>query len=256
MHNWQNYIFRHDPKACGKSHSTIEHSFREWGIVPTHSKTEPSNMNTTPIIRVSLTFASRATDNALITFARTVLADLYAAPGFTNIPVSAAVLEAAIDAFAIAKAAQINGGKAATAEKNIRREELCTLLRELAFYVQVTSNNNLAMLLSTGFDSVSNNRARSPLTKPTILRINPGMTGQARVTLSTERTSRGSEVIVAEVGEDGAPGPFRPPVFSTSSRNIVIPNLLPGKLYAFQARNMGGTTSNSDWSDQVVQRAA
>ncbi len=67
---------------------------------------------------------------------------------------------------------------------------------------------------------------------------------------------RGTEVRVAEIGEGGVPGPFRPVVFSTSSRNIVVGDLLPGKLYAFRGRNLGGSTAYSDWSDQIVQRAA
>ena len=195
-------------------------------------------------------------DDTLITFSRSVHTQLYGAGGFTNIPVTAAILEAAINAFADAKAAQVNGGKAATAEKNNRRETLVVLLKQLAFYVQVASNNDLAMLLSTGFQAVSNNRARVPLAKPSVLRVVTGMTGEALVTLSTEPASRGCEVRVAEVDVSGAPGPFRPVIASTSSRNVPVLELVPGKLYAYQGRSFGGATTFSDWSDVLVQRAA
>lgn len=208
-----------------------------------------------PIIRVSLGFGS-IPDNTLITFARNVHALLYAVGEFTTIPVTAADLLAAIDAFATAKAAQPSGGKAATADKNNQRDGLIVLLKQLALYVQVASADNLALLLSSGFEAVSLNRTRYPLSKPVILRVVTGMSGEALVTISTESIARGCEIRVAEITAEGAPGVFRPVVFSTSSRNIPIETLTPGKLYAFQGRTMGGSTTYSDWSDQIVQRAA
>jgi hypothetical protein len=195
-------------------------------------------------------------DDPLITFARGVLTLLYGAAGFTNIPVTAVILEGGIDGFATSKAAQSSGGKAATAEKNNKRADLVKQLKELAFYVQVTSDNNLAMLLSTGFEAVSNNRAQSPLSKPSVLRVVAGMSGAALVTLSSDKDSRGSEVRVAELDENGTPGPYRAVVSSTSSRNILIMDLVAGHLYAYQGRNFGGATTFSEWSDVLVQRAA
>ena len=130
------------------------------------------------------------------------------------------------------------------------------MLKELALYVQVASANNLAQLLATGFDAVSLNRTQYPLSKPAILRVMSGMSGEALVTLSTETIARGCEIRVAEIGADGAPGSFRPAVFSTSSRNIAIEALTPGKLFAYQGRTVGGSTTYSDWSDQIVHRAA
>ena len=206
-------------------------------------------------IRASLAF-SNMTDNTLITFARNIHTLLYAVPAFSGAPVTAPVLLAAIDDFAAAKAAQASGGKAATAEKNNKRDDLTAPLRKLANFVQETSDNDLAVLLTSGFDAMSTNRTRYSLSKPAILRIVAGMTGEALVTLTTESISRGCQVRVAEIGPDGAPGEFREPVFSTSSRNISVLELIPGKLFAFQGRTMGGTTTYSDWSDLTVQRAA
>lgn len=210
----------------------------------------------TQTVRASLGF-TKTPDNSLITFARNVRTLLYAAgSAFTDIPVASPVLVASIEAFAEAKAAQPSGGKAATAEKDNRRVELLDLLKELALYVQVASKNDLAVLLTSGFDSVSQNRAPYPLSKPAILRIVAGMTGEAQVTISTESISRGCEIRVAEIGEDGAPAEFRSLPFSTTSRNIPVTELVPGRLYAYQGRNVGGSTTYSDWSDQVIQRAA
>ncbi len=56
--------------------------------------------------------------------------------------------------------------------------------------------------------------------------------------------------------DEGKPGEFMPVAFSTSSRSIAVPNLIPGRLYLYEGRTLGGTTSYSDWSDPSVQRAA
>jgi len=210
----------------------------------------------TRIERVSLDFGNGMPDDTLITFSRSVHRQLYGASGFTSIPVTAANLEVAINAFADAKAAQVNSGKAATADQNNSRETLVALLKQLAFYVQVASDNDLAMLLSIGFQAVGNNHARVPLSKPAVLRVVTGMTGEALVTLSTEQAACGCKVRVAEVDASGAPGLFRLVIASTSSRNVPVQELVPGKLYAYQGRSFGGATTFSDWSDLLVQRAA
>lgn len=210
----------------------------------------------TPTIRVSLAFGNSMPDDALITFSRSVHSLLYGAAGFTTVPVTATVLEAATDAFSNAKAAQTNGGKAATAEKNNKREELVKMLKQLAYYVQITSDDDLAMVLSTGFEPVSTNRAQSPLAKPSIDRLVPGMQGTMLATVTREKAARGCEIRVAQVGSDGAPGEFRAPFFSGTTRNVKVENLVPGALFALQARAMGGSTGSSDWSDVIIQRAA
>jgi hypothetical protein len=205
-------------------------------------------------IRVSLAFANKSDDN-IIVFAGTVLDKLYSIASFPTPPVPAASLEAAIDAFQAAKWSQVNGGKMATATKNALRTDLTGKLRALALYVQFTSANDLAMLLSSGFETTNMNRTRYPLAKPTILRIANSVSGQSVVTLSSEPVARGSEVRLAEAAEDGTLGEFRPAVFNTNSRKNTLGDLIPGKLYAYQGRLMGGSMMHSEWSDLVIQRA-
>jgi hypothetical protein len=208
-----------------------------------------------PTIRVSLGFGNLP-DNTLITFARNVHAQLYSNPEpFPDLPVTAPVLLEKIEVFATAKAAQASGGKAATADKNNKRDDLLVSLKKLALYVQDAADNDLALLLSTGFEAVSTNRATYPLSKPFIIRIVARMTGEMLLTLSTQSISRGCEIRVAEVDAEGTQGPFRPLQFSTTSRNIVIGDLTPGSLYIYQGRNVGGSTLYSDWSDLITQRA-
>ena len=206
-------------------------------------------------LRVSLSFASGSDGNLEVT-ATTVFTNVYLNPAFQTVPVTAAVLEAAITAYTNARAAQSQGGTMATAVKNNRRTELVALLQQVAFYVQVQSDNDMAALLSSGFEAVSTNRTRSQLAKPSLKRIKNGLSGQALVTITADSNSRCFEIIVAEVDDTGAPGPYREPVIHTGSVNIPVANLVPGKLYAYQGRAIGGLTGFSDWSDVLVQRAA
>lgn len=206
-------------------------------------------------IRVSLSF-SNGSDDALENTARAVDAHIYQSGSFTAIPVQQAVLETAISTFADARAAQKQGGTVATAVKNNRRAELIALLQQLAFFVQVASNNDLAALLSSGFEPVSTNRTQAQLDTPTVTRISNGLTGQSLATLTPIANSRCLELQVAEIGEDGAPGEFVSVGLFTNSRNIPVNDRIPGKLYAFQGRAIGGLTGYSDWSDVVTHRAA
>lgn len=211
-------------------------------------------MNTIGKYRVSLAFG-RLPDDSLITFAHTVREQLYAQAVFSAPPVTAVELEALTAAFANAKAAQPLGGKIATAHKNQHREILVDALKKLAYYVQVACDNDLALLLSSGFDSMSMNRGRAQLPRPSITRIANGLSGSSLVTTTANSNARSHEVIVAEILPDNTLGPFRPSIVSTSSRNILVPNLEPGKLYAYRSRAVGGSTGFSDWSDTIVQRA-
>jgi hypothetical protein len=204
-------------------------------------------------IRISLGFGNLP-DGDLIVFANKVHADLYSHSVFSGAPVTAADLQAGITAFNTAKVAQANGGKLATAEKNQRREELIAMLEDLAYFVQISSDNDLAILLSSGFLAINNNRTPAALTKAVVERITQNHTGVALVTAKAERNGKTYEVQSAEVDENGTPGPYSPSVMSTSSRKIPVEGLTPGKLYVFRVRVFGGKSEMSDWSDPVTQR--
>jgi hypothetical protein len=120
--------------------------------------------------------------------------------------------------------------------------------------VDKQSGNNLSTLLSSGFEAASTNRTRTELATPTIQRITPGSTGEARLTVTAIRNAKTYEVQVAVLGPDNTPGTFVTVAIVTSSRNIPAGNLIPGTVYLFQVRAIGGLTGASDWSDAVMQR--
>ena len=205
------------------------------------------------IVKVSFRFREMS-DAVLEDFANSVHTHLYAQSAYANPPVTAADLQAGITAFSNAKTAQANGGKLATAEKNQRRADLLELLEKLALFVQIQSNNDLPTLLSSGFEAVKREPSPSTVTKPTILRITQNHPGVALVTAKAERNAYVYEVQAAEVDENGALGPYGPVVSRTSSRNIPVADLTPGKMYVFRVRVISIRGEASAWSDSLSQR--
>ena len=201
-----------------------------------------------PQLRVLLGFTN-APDHNVEETTLAVLDNLYGNTAFPTPPVVNADLTATLDAFTTAIAAQAQGGTAATAEKNNVRDALVGLLRQLAGYVQETSGNNLATLLSSGFDAVSTNRASVPLSPPTILDLANGNTGQLLVKVTPVKNAKAYEVRFAAVPACGAPGPWQSGGLFTNSRSMPLNGLTPGTIYTVQVRAIGGSTGYSDWSD-------
>ena len=171
-------------------------------------------------------------------------------PGLLNPIITLPVLTAKQIAFATAVANAANGGKEATAIKNEKRDELLTALRQEAAYVQSVAGEDLVLLLSSGFEAMSTNRAQVQLEKPVIDLIDNPMSTQLGLRLQPVYTAAAYEVRI-RYGTNGweAVGVF------TQARSIIIPGRTPGTVYDVQARAVGGTTGYSDWSDPVSHMA-
>ena len=206
-----------------------------------------------PQLRVLLGFAA-ASDHSLEETAQAVVENLYGNAVYPSPPVTEAALQAALTAFSESIAAAGQGGPMETADKNNKRDILIGLLRLLAAHVQGKHNNNLADLLSSGFEAVSTNNAPSPLEKPQIKEILNGNSGQQILRVKRIKNAKAWEVRHALIGANGAPGPWLDGGLFTSSRSMKVDNLTPGDLYQFQVRAVGGSTGYSDWSDAVSHR--
>ena len=201
-------------------------------------------------LRVYLGFTN-APDHTLEETTGGILDNLYGNPAFPTPPVTQPALQAGLAAFTAAIAAQAQGGTAATAAKSNQRAALVDLLRQLAGYVQEKSGNNLATLLSSGFDAVSTNRASVPLPRPAILSLDNGNSGQLLVKVTPIANAKCYEVRHAAVAAGGAPGPWQSGGLFTNSRSMPLNGLTPGTNYTVQVRAIGGSTGYSDWSDPV-----
>ena len=202
-----------------------------------------------PTYRTSLAF-TRLSDAPLNSFAGTVITKMTGNPAFPTPVVSMTALTDARALFADAITAAMQGGKQLTAAKNLAREGLIGLLRQEAAYVQSVAGDDLATLLSSGFEAASTNRTQVMLAKPVVLRVDNPQSTKLGVTVQPVPTARAYELRLSY----GASGWQAVGVF-TYSRPILIENLTPGTTYTMQARAIGGSTGYSDWSDPVSHMA-
>jgi hypothetical protein len=196
------------------------------------------------IYHINLGFAQLA-DAELDEFCASIVAGLTGNAAFPAPAVSLADLSAAQAAFEDAMAAMAQGGTQATATKNNARAALVALLRQEANYVQLTGNNDLPTLLSSGFAVNSTSKTQTPLDTPAIVGLDNGMSTQLLARVLGVDNARAYE---AQVKNGGG---WTPAGIFTSSRRMVIANLTPGNVYSVQVRAVGGSTGYSDWSDPV-----
>jgi hypothetical protein len=123
--------------------------------------------------------------------------------------------------------------------------------RVFSAYVQQNCGNNLATLLTSGFEAVTTSRAQAELDVPDIVSIDNGDTGQLLVRVKAVANARCYEVQYAARGAGGAPGPWQGGGLFTNSRSMPLNGLTPGTNYSIQVRAVGGATGYSDWSDPV-----
>jgi hypothetical protein len=199
--------------------------------------------------RVLYSFA-RLADALLIAFVANVILKMTGNVGFQNPRVDMPAMRTALETFSNAVTAALAGGRQLTAAKNQAREALLTLLRQEGSYVQSVAGEDLALLLSSGFEASSKNRTQIPLAQPVIERIDNPQSTMLAVTVSLLLTARAYEVRIKNGANDWTTvGVF------TYSRSILVTNLTPGTVYTVQVRGIGGSLGYSDWSDPVTHMA-
>jgi hypothetical protein len=178
-------------------------------------------------LRVLLTF-THGDDHLVEQLGGSVIANLFGNKFFLTPPVDQATVQSALTDFTTAVAASAQGGIHLTASKNKKRHILVGLLRQLALYVQANCNDDLAVLVSSGFQAGSTSRARSPLPKPAIASVDQGNSTQLLVTAKAIRNVRTWDLEYAPVGAGGTLGQVQTLAGFTSSRSIPINGLTVG----------------------------
>lgn len=194
-------------------------------------------------LRVALAFA-RLPDAEMDNFADGVINGITGNAAYPSPPVTMGNLQTARNDFVARLAAAKSGGPADTAAKNNSRQSLVGLLRQLAGYVQLNCNNDLATLLSSGFQVMSTNRSPSPLEQPQSLVVKNGLSGQLIASVDRIKNTR-----LYEGRTKVSDGDWLPSVFTGDSQHITFDGLTPGTIYTVQVRALGGSTGQSDWSD-------
>ena len=192
--------------------------------------------------KVSLGFA-KLPDTELDNFAQSVIDAMTGNATYPTPPVTLANLQTAKNDFTAKVAAAQAGGPADTAAKNNSRQTLLGMLRQEATYVQMTCNNDPALLLGSGFEAQSTNRASVPLEQPQSLVLKNGISGQLVASVNPVKNTSMYE------GRIKLDADWLSSVFSGDSQHIIFDGLTPGKNYTAQVRALGGSTGQSDWSD-------
>lgn len=192
--------------------------------------------------KVSLGFA-KLPDTELDNFAQSVIDAMTGNATYPTPPVTLANLQTAKDNFTAKIAAAQIGGPADTAAKNNSRQTLLGMLRQEATYVQMSCNNDPALLLGSGFEAQSTNRASVPLEQPVSLALKNGMSGQLIGSVDPVKNTNMYE------GRIKLDADWLSSVFTGDSQHIIFDGLTAGKNYTAQVRALGGSTGQSDWSD-------
>src|SRR5262245_61531013 len=100
------------------------------------------------MIRVLLDL-TRMTAAVFLARANAVYAGLNLNPAYPNPPIPLPVLRTAIDDYAAAITAALDGGAKAIAQRNALGETLYRMLRKLAHYVEANCGDDLPTLLSS-----------------------------------------------------------------------------------------------------------
>ena len=201
-------------------------------------------------LRVLLGFTN-APDHQLEETAGAVIKGLTGNAAYPTPPVQLPAVQTALTNFSTAIAGQAQGGPAATADKNSKRDLLIGLLRQLAGYVQTNCKNDLATLLTSGFEAVTSSHTQTALGKPVIQTVDNGNTGQLLVKVKPIANAKCYEVRYAAVPAGQAPGAWQSGGLFTNSRSMPVNSLTAGTNYTLQVRAVGGSTGYSDWSDPV-----
>jgi hypothetical protein len=201
-----------------------------------------------PKLKVALGY-NKYPDAVVSEITTAIITEMTGNPAFPNPTIPLTDVASLQTTFSNDMAAAANGGTQLTAKKNQSRAALLNALDANAMYVQAIARFDLAMLLSSGYQAVSTNRAQTQLDIPAIVSIGNEMTGQFAVSLQPVNNARAYEVQY----KNGAG--WLPAGTFTQARKIVVPNLTPGTTYSVQARAVGGSTGYSDWSDPVSHMA-
>jgi Fibronectin type III domain len=195
---------------------------------------------------------SRVLDLDVLARGQAVLTGLSGNPAYEHPPVDLAVLKAALDSYSAAIAEALDGSKRAIADRNKRRQEVITMLRLLARYVETACKNDVAIFASSGFEAVSRSRTPyQPLAQPTIDYIDQGNSGQLLVAITPVKNARSYDLRCAALS-GGTPGQWTTISVTSSRPAIPVNGLTPGTIYAFQVRALG-KSGHTDWSDSSTR---
>ena len=169
-----------------------------------------------------------------------------------NFPIPLMELDALMAANTTYQASLINlknGTKEDTVIKNQNRRVLEKALKNLGLYVQIKSNGNEAIILSSGFDVAGKREPVGKLPKPEGFGVKVGVAKGTVVVYCIAITyANFYEVEYAEVQADGTRNWIK---LTTTKHKLEITGLTSGKQYVFRMAG-GGSNPIRMWSDEIA----
>lgn len=137
------------------------------------------------------------------------------------------------------------GGSLATARKNGQRAVVIDSLNKNASYVDINCNDDMTILLSSGYEAVSTNRTQTVLNAPVVLEVDNTMHGALKPRVKVDPNTKS---LLGRIKEANGTE-FGPTISFKNSRSILFNGLSKGITYVFQLCAVGGSTGQSNWSD-------
>ena len=149
---------------------------------------------------------------------------------FPNLPVTPADLKTQVDSLSALIAEAADGSRKVIAQKNKQREAVIKMLRLEGRYVEVTSNGDMAIFMSSGFQPASNTKAAAqPLPAPAIKKVDHGPnTGQLSVQIKSLPKALNYEVRYGAAAAGTAPATWITQLVTAVRPAPVISGLTPG----------------------------
>ena len=195
---------------------------------------------------ISLGFTKLA-DGNLVTKTGQIIASMTGNANYTKPAPTLAVVQTTATTFSTALTAASDGGKTKTADKNAARSELLGLLQNLALYVQQTCNEDLAVLLSSGFDAQKEPHPAGVLPAPQNVTLTQSM-------LSGQLDFRGGAVVNASAYEGQMTADLNKDAWATvgvfTASRFSLDDVKPGTTYWARERAIGSAGPGA-WSDAV-----
>ena len=202
------------------------------------------------IVKISLAFA-RLPAGDLILFANHVHDSMTGNSSFPSPTPALTVLASKVAAFEDAATAAQGGGTALTAAKNEAQEALVSVLRSLAYYVQEECDNNLSMLLSSGYEAVKPRTPAGVLPAPQSVTLTKGTLGGSLNLRGAALTNAGGYEGQMTMNLSG------PTVWETiglfTAPRMTLEDLTPGAVYWARLRGIGSEGPGA-WSEPVSAR--
>ena len=202
-----------------------------------------------PLIRTSRSY-SRLPDLDVSAFTGGVIVGLTGNEDLADPPVKPTALATLKKTFDDAIIAASERGTLATAQKEAARAALISALNKNASYVDINCDEDLTILLSSGYGAVNTNRTQTVLNPPQVTHAEYGQAGQIRLRVKGDPNRRA--VLGRCKTMDGDWGPV---LTFKNSREILFAGLKAGTTYVLQVCGLGGSTGQSDWSEPVSKIA-